>query len=72
VQPEALAVWFTCDDAMVDRKLAALRAQASQLEPLLSIVGEETYRELLREESFRDPQPDDDKIMAHVRSLPLR
>ena len=29
-----LDVWFTCDEALVDRKLAAMLAQASQIEAL--------------------------------------
>ncbi|MBM9467017.1 PIG-L deacetylase family protein [Nakamurella leprariae] len=50
-----LAVWFTCDDELLDRKIAALRAQASQVEPFIAAVGLPTYRAFNREEFFRAP-----------------
>jgi hypothetical protein len=37
---------------VLDRKLAALAAQASQTEALRAIVGEERYREFIRIERF--------------------
>ena len=37
---------------LLDRKYAALAAQASQTEPLRAIVGEERYREIIRVERF--------------------
>ena len=37
---------------LLDRKLAALAAQASQTEALRAIVGEERYREIIRIERF--------------------
>ncbi|MGH8983408.1 MAG: PIG-L deacetylase family protein [Acidimicrobiia bacterium] len=36
-----------------ERKLAALRAQGSQVEPLIAAVGEEVYRRLTNAEFFR-------------------
>jgi hypothetical protein len=56
---DELAVRFVADDALVDRKLAALQCQASQVEPLVRQAGVDLYRELLREESFRAPTPED-------------
>jgi LmbE family N-acetylglucosaminyl deacetylase len=56
---EELAISFRADDALADRKLEALRAQASQVEPLVRQAGVEVYRELIREERFRDPTPAD-------------
>ena len=56
---EELAVLFVADDALTDRKLAALRSQASQVEPLVQQAGVDVYREILREESFRAPTSDD-------------
>lgn len=63
-QPEAveesdLAVHFTCTDETLDRKVAALRAQASQVEALRAIVGPDFYREMNREEFFRERRPGD-------------
>lgn len=63
-EPEALddselAVAFACDDALLDRKVAALRAQASQTEAWRAEVGPDVYRELVREEFFRDARPTD-------------
>jgi len=59
VEPDELAVWLTCDDAMLDRKVAALSAQASQVTSLIDMVGIEQYRELVREEFFRGRRPGD-------------
>jgi LmbE family N-acetylglucosaminyl deacetylase len=50
---EDLALWYRLDDAMVDRKVEALLAQASQTEALQQQLGAETYRELVRDEFFR-------------------
>lgn len=54
-----LAVWFTCDDALVERKADALLCQSSQVEGLVEQTGFDTFRELVREEFLRDPAPDD-------------
>ncbi len=71
LEPEAtefddLAVWFSCDDDLLDRKVRALRAQASQVEPFIALVGEQVYRELNREEFFRPPLAGDADLMAAV------
>ena len=59
VDPETLAVWLTCDDAMLERKVTALSAQVSQITPMLGMLGVDGFRELVREEFFRDRRPDD-------------
>lgn len=59
ISADELAVRFVADDVLVDRKLAALQCQASQVEPLVRQAGVDLYRELLREETFRAPTPAD-------------
>jgi LmbE family N-acetylglucosaminyl deacetylase len=59
VEPEELSVWLHCDDAELDRKMVALRAQASQIEPLVEAYGLEIMREVNREEFFRAPRAAD-------------
>jgi LmbE family N-acetylglucosaminyl deacetylase len=56
---DELAVHFVADDALADRKVRALRCQASQVEPLVEQAGVDVFRELVREESFRAPTADD-------------
>jgi LmbE family N-acetylglucosaminyl deacetylase len=52
---EELAVWFVPDDHLVDRKVRALRAQATQVEPLVRQVGVEAFSRQVADEFFRDP-----------------
>lgn len=59
VDESELAVAFSCDDALLERKVAALRAQASQTEAWRAEVGPDVYRELVREEFYREPRPTD-------------
>jgi LmbE family N-acetylglucosaminyl deacetylase len=59
VESEELAVWLHCDDGELDRKIAALRSQASQIEPLVEAYGLEILREANRDEHFREPRPGD-------------
>jgi LmbE family N-acetylglucosaminyl deacetylase len=59
VEPEELAVWLHCDDAELDRKMVALRSQASQIEPLVEAYGLEIMREVNRYEFFREPRETD-------------
>jgi LmbE family N-acetylglucosaminyl deacetylase len=47
-----LAVELCLDDAMLDRKVVALRAQASQMTGLIAAVGEERVREWWATEAF--------------------
>lgn len=56
---EDLALYFNANDELADRKVRALRAQASQVEPIVALAGVEGYRELVREEFFRAPTADD-------------
>jgi LmbE family N-acetylglucosaminyl deacetylase len=52
---EELAIFVELDGELLDRKEQAMLAQASQVDVLRASVGEELYRELLREEAFRLP-----------------
>ena len=72
VPEDELAVWFTCDDDMAARKVAALRAQASQVEPVVGLFGPERFTEFVREEFFRDPRTGDRDVMRRVAGLPRR
>jgi LmbE family N-acetylglucosaminyl deacetylase len=56
---DQLSLSYNAHDELADRKVRALRCQASQVEPLVAQAGAEAFRELVREESFRDPTPDD-------------
>ena len=44
------------DGDFLDQKIAALRAHASQTEPLVALVGVDTFRDWWRTESFVDVQ----------------
>ncbi len=59
VEPEELAIWLSCDEELLDRKVAALLAQASQVDTMVGMVGPEVYRELVRDEFFRDRRDSD-------------
>jgi LmbE family N-acetylglucosaminyl deacetylase len=72
LKPAAVAVHFTCDDVLLDRKVHALRAQASQVEPLVEMVGADVFAEWVREEFYRVPRPDDPAVMAAVLEMKLR
>lgn len=47
------------DDALLDRKLAALRCQATQTAPVIQAMGEDAFRAWWRYEAFRAPHTDD-------------
>ncbi len=64
-----LGVWFECDDELLPRKVAALRAQVSQVEPLVSEIGLEAFSAAVREEFFRDPLSTDTAFIERMRSL---
>jgi LmbE family N-acetylglucosaminyl deacetylase len=49
-----LACVLSLDGEVLDQKLAALRAHASQTTPLVALLGEETYRAWWRNEFFVD------------------
>ena len=63
VDPSELAVWLTCDDAQVARKVDALRAQVSQVEPFVQAIGEDAFTELVREEFYRGPRAGDEEML---------
>ncbi len=52
---DELAVWFVAEGELLDRKVRALRAQASQVEPLVQQFGIEAYSSQTADEFFRDP-----------------
>jgi LmbE family N-acetylglucosaminyl deacetylase len=52
-EPADLAYSASLLDPLLDVKVAALRAHASQTMPLIGLVGADTYREWWRTESFR-------------------
>jgi LmbE family N-acetylglucosaminyl deacetylase len=57
---DELAVWYECEGDVLTRKLAAMRAQASQIEPLVEMVGgPDRFIEVLRDEFFREPTADE-------------
>ena len=47
-----LSIDISLTGELLDRKYAALAAQASQTEALRAVVGEERYREIIRVERF--------------------
>ncbi|MCB1248955.1 MAG: hypothetical protein KDB36_06090, partial [Acidimicrobiales bacterium] len=53
VPASELALWFWCDDVLAARKVAALRCQASQVEPLVAMGGLDAYTLLTRDEFYR-------------------
>jgi LmbE family N-acetylglucosaminyl deacetylase len=64
MQPESvpvdeMAVRLTCEGELLERKVRALRAQASQIEGLVAAYGVEAFTHLVREEFFRAPRPSD-------------
>ncbi|NED98415.1 PIG-L family deacetylase [Phytoactinopolyspora alkaliphila] len=59
VEPEQLAIWFRPDTALLDRKVRALRAQSSQVDPLYRALGDAAFHDLTAEEFFRDASFED-------------
>lgn len=54
-----LALWLSLDGDDLERKVRALRSQASQVEPLHEQLGPEMFRRLVRDEYFRAPTDED-------------
>jgi len=54
-----LAIWFSCEDDLLDRKVRSLRAQQSQIEPIVTGYGIDAFRILVREEFFRERRASD-------------
>jgi LmbE family N-acetylglucosaminyl deacetylase len=69
VDESELAVWYACEGDVLDRKLAAMRAQTSQIEPFVETVGVDRFRALLREEFFRAPRTGDPEILDRMTQL---
>jgi LmbE family N-acetylglucosaminyl deacetylase len=59
VNPGELAVGFLPEGPLLERKLQALHAQASQIEPLYQAVGEAAFGDLAAEEFFRFARTED-------------
>ena len=56
-EPDDVARSTVLTDEVLDLKVAALRAHASQTTALIEMLGDATYREWWRTESFRRPDP---------------
>ena len=59
VPTDEMAVWFTCEGQVLERKARALRAQASQIDGLVAAYGHDAFIHLVREEFYRTPRPSD-------------
>ncbi len=59
VPAEELAVRFVATGELLERKVAALRHQASQVDPLVGMVGSEAFAGLVADELYRAPRPGD-------------
>lgn len=53
--PDQIALEIVLDDDLADRKLVALRAQASQTDGLIAALGEDRYRAWWSSETFTSP-----------------
>jgi len=51
---EEMGIDFTCDEGLLDRKLASLTAHESQIEGLLEVFGPDGLRRFIRDECYRD------------------
>jgi LmbE family N-acetylglucosaminyl deacetylase len=69
VDESELAVWYACEGDILDRKVAAMRTQASQIEQFVEMVGVVRFREVLRDEFFRAPRDGDAEILARMTQL---
>jgi LmbE family N-acetylglucosaminyl deacetylase len=54
ITSEDAACTIRCDGWLLDRKQAALRAHASQVQPLIDLVGDDVYRQWWSTEAFAD------------------
>ncbi len=57
--PDELDVLLRVDGELLERKVRALHAQASQVEPLVEMLGLEQLRHAAAEEAFRAPRAHD-------------
>jgi LmbE family N-acetylglucosaminyl deacetylase len=51
---EEMAIDFSCDDEVLDRKVESLTAHESQIEGLLEVFGREGLRRFIRDECYRE------------------
>lgn len=58
-RPDELDVLVTVEGELLDRKVRALRSQASQIEPLVEAFGLDTLQRSAAEEAFRAPRAGD-------------
>lgn len=68
----ALSLDLPFDDALADRKLAALRAQATQTSELVALLGEQTMRDWCAAEGFIDAGPAIGRAWASWRPAAAR
>ena len=66
VEESELAVWFSCDERLLPRKVAALRAQVSQIESIAVATGPDLFAALVRDEFFRAPLPTDTELIDRM------
>lgn len=59
VPEDELALWFVAEGPLLERKVAALLAQESQVAPLVAMAGVDAYTSLIRDEFYRAPAPGD-------------
>jgi LmbE family N-acetylglucosaminyl deacetylase len=69
VDESDLDVWFSCDETLLPRKVAAMRAQASQIEQIAETTGPDLFAAMLREEFFRVPSPADAAFIERMTRL---
>jgi hypothetical protein len=65
-----LARSTTLTDDLLDQKIAALEAHASQTGPLIELLGPATYREWWRTESFRSAAASSPRCVTAARLHP--
>jgi LmbE family N-acetylglucosaminyl deacetylase len=51
---EEMAIDFSCDHALLERKLESLTAHESQIEGLLEVFGKDGLRRFIRDECYRE------------------
>jgi LmbE family N-acetylglucosaminyl deacetylase len=51
---EEMAIDFSCDDEVLDRKVESLTSHESQIEGLLDVFGREGLRRFIRDECYRE------------------
>jgi LmbE family N-acetylglucosaminyl deacetylase len=54
VRSHDLGLHVSCDDDLLDQKLVALRAHASQTSPIIGLIGEDAFRRWWEVETFVD------------------